>query len=69
MPAGSFNATAWAPGTAPEAMLTNAEIVRCTVSGDTVTIARAQEGTTAQSIAVGWYLANTATAKFPSPHS
>lgn len=61
-PTPPFNATVWPAGSL--ATDSNAEIVRCTgLSGDTLTIVRAQEGTTAQSIAVGYQIALTATTK------
>lgn len=58
-----FNATVWASGSQfPTAA--NAEIVRITnQSGDTLTIARAQEGTSARSITTGDNIAVTITAK------
>lgn len=59
---GAFNLTVWPAGAAP--LSTNAEIVRCTArSGDTLTIARAQEGTSARSVLVGDQIALTITAK------
>ncbi len=62
MPATPFNAAVWPTGTGP--LMSNAEIVRVTnVSGDDLTIVRAQEGTTAKDIAVGWQFANTITVK------
>jgi hypothetical protein len=61
-PAVPFNATVWPVGT--NALTTNAEIVRVTnVSTDTLTITRAQEGTSARSILVGDQIAATITAK------
>lgn len=61
-PAAPFNATAWPPNVAPLPL--NAEIVRVTaVVSDALTITRAQEGTSAQPITVGWQIANTITAK------
>lgn len=52
-PAAPFNAVAAPPNTA--ATPSNAEIVRVTaISTDTFTITRAQEGTSAQAISVGW---------------
>ncbi len=61
-PATPFNAT-----TAPDGVLPlhdNSEIVRVTdITGDVLTIVRAQEGTVAKSIAVGWRIADTATDK------
>jgi hypothetical protein len=57
-PATPFDATIWPSGSQPSN--TNAEIVRVTaVSTDTFTITRAQYGTTAQSIAVGYQIAQT----------
>jgi hypothetical protein len=45
----------------------NAEIARCTlVSTDTLTIVRAQYGTTAQTVAVGWAVDNAVTANLLS---
>jgi hypothetical protein len=62
-PAAPFNAVIW-PGGGATASQANAEIVRVTaISTDTLTIIRAQEGTTAQSIGVGYQAALTATAK------
>lgn len=61
-PAAPFNCTVWPAGVAPTRA--NAEIVRVTnVTVDTLTITRAQEGTTARTILVGDQIANTATAK------
>lgn len=58
-----FNAWAWPPNVQP--LLSNAEIVRVTnISSDTLTITRAQEGTTARSIAVGWQIAAGLTKKY-----
>ena len=55
------NAVCWPPGVQPSS--SNAEIFRITaVSTDTLTITRAQEGTTAQSIAVGWQVQQGVTA-------
>lgn len=57
-PAPPFDATIWPAGVQP--LTTNAEIVRVTaVSTDTFTITRAQYGTTAQSIAIGYQIAQT----------
>jgi hypothetical protein len=57
-PSAPFDATIWPAGVLPSN--TNAEIVRVTnVSTDTLTITRAQYGTTAQSIAVGYQIAQT----------
>ena len=57
-PAVPFDATVWPAGSQPTS--TNAEIVRVTaVSTDTFTITRAQYGTTAQSIAIGYQIAQT----------
>jgi hypothetical protein len=61
MPAAPFNATCWPPGVAPTAE--NAEIVRVSnVTGSVVTLARAQEGTSAREIEAGWQFANMLTA-------
>ncbi len=55
------NAVVWPPNVQPST--TNAEIVRVTaISTDTLTITRAQEGTSAQSIAVGWQIQQGTTA-------
>ena len=55
-PTTPFDATIWPSGSQPTN--TNAEIVRVTnVSTDTFTITRAQYGTSAQSIAVGYQIA------------
>lgn len=57
----SFNAVCWPPDVEPSRA--NAEIVRVTnIATDTFTITRAQEGTTAQPIGVGWQIAQTVTA-------
>jgi len=62
MPSVPFNATVWPASVKP--LASNAEIVRVTnVSGDTLTITRAQEGTAAISIAVGYQFSATITAK------
>ena len=56
-PAAPFYAVCWPAGTQPSS--TNAEVIRVTaVSTDTFTITRAQDGSTAQSIAVGWNVDN-----------
>jgi hypothetical protein len=61
-PAVPFNATVWPTGAAPTPA--NAEIVRVTArTTDTLTIVRAQEGTTARSIVVGDQIAATVTKK------
>lgn len=61
-PAVPFNATVWASGALPDP--TNAEIVRVTaISTDTLTITRAQEGTSARSIVAGDLIAATITTK------
>lgn len=61
-PAVPFNATVWPPSVMP--ITTNAEIVRVTnITGDVLTIARAQESTTAMPLAVGYQIANTITKK------
>ena len=57
-PTAPFDATIWPSGV--QSSNTNAEIVRVTnVSTDTFTITRAQYGTSAQSIAVGYQIAQT----------
>ncbi len=54
-------AIVWPPGVEP--LSTNAEIVDVTaIVTDTLTITRAQEGTTAQAIAVGWQIEQGVTA-------
>lgn len=59
---GDFNVVAYPPDTGP--LLSNAEIIRVSgISGDVLTFARAQEGTAAKSIAVGWQIAFAPTAK------
>ena len=64
-PATPFDATIWPSGV--QSSNTNAEIVRVTnVSTDTFTITRAQYGTTAQSIAVGYQIAQTVDANLLS---
>lgn len=61
-PATPFNCTVSPAGVLP--VSTNAEIVRVTaVVGDTLTIVRAQEGTTAKAIAVGYQIFNSVSAK------
>jgi len=61
-PAAPYNCTVYPPSVAPDS--SNAEIIRVTARvGDVLTIVRAQEGTTARSIAVGWQIANTMTVK------
>jgi hypothetical protein len=61
-PTPPFNATVWP--TAANPLTTNAEIIRCTaIVTDTLTIARAQEGSTARSIVTGDQIAATITAK------
>jgi hypothetical protein len=61
-PVGSYNAVCWPPGVEPTAA--NSEIVRITrlATHDNVTIARAQEGSTAQAIAIGWNIDASITA-------
>jgi len=60
-PAAPFNCTVWPAGVQP--LASNAEIVRVTaVVGDTLTITRAQEGTTAKNITAGYQIANTTSA-------
>jgi len=61
-PTPPFNCTVWPSGVIPTTV--NAEIIRVTaVATDTFTITRAQEGTSAVSIAVGYQIANTVTKK------
>ena len=61
-PAPPFNATIWPTGALPDP--TNAEIVRVTaISTDTLTLARAQESTTARTVVVGDLIAATITKK------
>jgi hypothetical protein len=61
-PAAPFNATVWPFDMAPDP--TTAEVVRVTArTGDSLTITRAQEGTTARAIIVGDFVAATITAK------
>lgn len=61
-PSVPFEATVWPTGVQPIAV--NAEIIRVIAkSGDDFTIVRAQEDTTAVSIAVGFQIAATITAK------
>lgn len=61
-PATPFNCTVYPNGQVPT--VANAEIVRVTaVVGDTLTIVRAQEGSAAKAIAVGYQIANTTTVK------
>lgn len=62
-PTGSFDGLCWPSSTIP--LRANAEIMRCSVSGDTVTMsARGQGGTSAQSIADGYQFAQVLTAAF-----
>ena len=57
-PAAPFYATVWPANAQP--LSSNAEIVRVTtVSTDTFTIVRAQDGSSAQSIAIGYQIAQT----------
>ena len=64
-PTTPFDATIWPSGSQPTN--TNAEIVRVTnVSTDTFTITRAQYGTSAQSITVGYQIAQTVDANLLS---
>lgn len=61
-PTAPFNCTVCPAGVLPTPL--NAEIVRVTaIVGDTFTITRAQESTTAMPIAVGYFIANSITAK------
>ena len=53
-------ATAYPSGSTPTPA--NAEIVSVTPSGDVLTLVRAQEGSTAQAIAVGWVIEQGITA-------
>src|SRR4030095_1502988 len=62
MPTVPFNATVWQLGVQPST--TNAEIVTVTaISTDTLTIVRAQEGTSARAIVTSDQFAATITAK------
>jgi hypothetical protein len=57
-----FNATVWPSGV--QSTIGNAELVRVTgINGLVLTVIRAQEGTSAQSIAVGYQIADTMTVK------
>ncbi len=59
---GSFNVTIWPAGVQPTSA--NSEIARCTARlTDTLTLTRAQEGTTARTVVVGDQVALTVTAK------
>lgn len=61
-PAVPFNATVWPVGVQPTAA--NAEIVRVTaISTNTLTITRAQEGSSARTVVIGDQIAATITAK------
>ncbi len=61
-PAAPFNVTIWPAGAAP--LITNAEIARVTAkSTDTLTITRAQEGTSARTVIVGDQIAASITVK------
>lgn len=61
-PTPPFNLTVWPVGSLP--LVSNAEILRCTaLSTDTLTIARAQEGSSARTVVVGDQIAATITAK------
>lgn len=61
-PTAPFNITIWATGETPDP--TNAEIARVTnVSTNTLTITRAQEGTSARTVVVGDEVALTITNK------
>lgn len=61
-PTPPFNATIWPASAQP--LSTTAEIVRVTgVSTDTLTIVRAQEGSSARTVVVGDQIANTVTKK------
>lgn len=66
-PTPPFDLTMSPPGVPPipttVSALANAEIARCTgVAGDVLSITRAQYGTTAQAVAVGWQVAQNVTA-------
>lgn len=60
-PTGSFDLTMWPPNVQPNSF--NAEIARCSFSGDVTTLTRAQYGTTAQAVGVGWQVAQNVTAQ------
>jgi len=61
-PTPPFNVTIWPIGVNP--ITTNAEVARCTaIATDTLTIARAQEGSTARTVIAGDQIAATITAK------
>src|SRR5215831_2680216 len=61
-PTPPFNVTIWPIGVIP--LTTNAEIARCTaISTDTLTLARAQEGSSARTVIAGDQVAATITAK------
>jgi len=61
-PTPPFNVTIWPIGVIP--LTTNAEIARCTaISTDTLTLARAQEGSSARTVIIGDQVAATITAK------
>lgn len=61
-PTAPFNATVWPAAVLP--LATNAEVVRVTaVTGDVLTMTRAQEGSAARAIGIGDQIAATITAK------
>src|ERR1035437_3794105 len=60
-PTGSFDLTMWPPNVQPNSF--NAEIARCSFSGDVATLTRHQYGTTAQAVGVGWQVAQNVTAQ------
>lgn len=61
-PAVPFNCTIYPSDQFPT--LANAEVVRVTnIAGDSLTITRAQEGTTAKNVAVGYLISNSITVK------
>jgi len=61
-PTPPFNVTVWPIGVIP--LTTNAEIARCTaISTDTLTLTRAQEGSSARTVIIGDQVAATITAK------
>jgi hypothetical protein len=61
-PAVPFNVTVWPSAVAPS--VANAEVVRVTlIVGDTLTITRAQEGSAAVAVAIGYQVSNASTKK------
>lgn len=59
-PTGTFSCTCWPVNQLP--LSSNSEIVRGTVSGDTLTVTRQQEGTGAINVVAGYQIAQTITA-------